>query len=90
MLVGPGIEVKAIECHALRTDWDDGHPGPHVAVEAVLIHAEILRCIAESQQSWRENLARVHELPIDVGATFRGPPFSACQHLGRRVLTHDA
>jgi hypothetical protein len=51
MLVGPRIEVKAIEGDALPTDRYDGHPGAHFAIEAVLVHAEIPRRIAQSQQS---------------------------------------
>jgi hypothetical protein len=46
MLVGPCIEVKAIEGFALHSDRNDGHPGAHLAVEAVLVHAEITRRIA--------------------------------------------
>jgi hypothetical protein len=48
MLVGPRIEVKAIEGHALDSDRNDGHRGAHLAVEAVLVHAEIPRRIPES------------------------------------------
>jgi hypothetical protein len=46
MLVGPRIEVKTVEGHTLSADRYDGHAGAHFAVEAVLVHAEIPRCIA--------------------------------------------
>jgi len=46
MLVGPGVEVKAIEGFALRSDRDDGYPRTHFLVEAVLVHAEIARRIS--------------------------------------------
>ena len=46
MLVGPGVEVKAIEGHALDSDRDDGYTGAHLAVEAVFVHAEIPRRIS--------------------------------------------
>jgi len=47
MLVGPRIEVKPIEGHALDSHRKDGHAGAHLAVEAVLVHAEIPRRIPE-------------------------------------------
>jgi hypothetical protein len=41
MLVGPGVEVKAVEGDAVRADWNDRDARPHLAVEAFLVHAEI-------------------------------------------------
>lgn len=61
MLVGPSIEVKAIEGFALRSDRDDGYPRAHFPVKAVLVHAEIARRIPEPYQSrhqGRTNRAR--------------------------------
>jgi hypothetical protein len=54
MLVGPCIQVKAIEGHALDSDRNDGHTGAHLAVEAVLVHAEIPRRIPESDEPGRD------------------------------------
>lgn len=51
MFVGPCIEVKAVKGYALRADRNDGDPGTHLAVEAVFVHAEIGRCIAEPDES---------------------------------------
>jgi hypothetical protein len=53
MLVGPRIEVKAIEGDALDSDRNDGHTRAHLAVEAVLVHAEIPRRFPESYESGR-------------------------------------
>jgi hypothetical protein len=39
IVVRPGIEVKAIEGHSLRTDRDRGEEGAHVAIEAIFVHA---------------------------------------------------
>jgi len=39
ILIRPRVEVKAIEGHSLRTDRDRGDEGPHVAIEAVFVHA---------------------------------------------------
>jgi hypothetical protein len=55
MLVGPRIEVKAIKSDAVGSDRDDGYGGAHLAVEAVLVHAEIPRRIAKPEQSRDEN-----------------------------------
>jgi hypothetical protein len=54
MLVGPRVEVKPIERHALDSDRDDGHTGANLAVEAVLVHAEIPRRIPESDEPGRD------------------------------------
>jgi len=41
IVVGPGIEVKAVESDALRADWDHGKQRTHVPIEAILVHSEI-------------------------------------------------
>jgi hypothetical protein len=53
MLVGPRIEVKAIEGHALDSDRNDDYTGAHLAVEAVLVHPEVSRRIPQSDESGR-------------------------------------
>ena len=58
MLVGPCIEVKAIESLTLRADGDHRYPRSQFAVEAVLVHPEVARRIAEPEQSGRERRAR--------------------------------
>src|SRR5882724_12480647 len=96
MLVGPRIEVKAIEGHALDSDRNDGHTGAHLAVEAVLVHAEIARRIPEPYQSrhqCRTNRARALlpwglQLEIELRATSRGQVFRPIRGLRRGVLTH--
>jgi hypothetical protein len=55
IVVGPGIEVKAVESDPLGADRDHGQGGAHVAIEAVLVHAEIAGCIAESNESRRRD-----------------------------------
>jgi hypothetical protein len=46
IVVGPGIEVKAVEGDALRTDRDHGEERADVAIEAIFVHAEIRRRVA--------------------------------------------
>ena len=48
MVIGPGVEVKSVESDALITNRDLSEVGPHVGVEAVAVHAEILRGIADA------------------------------------------
>jgi hypothetical protein len=89
MLVGPRIEVKAIEGDALSTDRYSRDQGAHFAVEAVLVHAEIPRRIAQSQQSGRENQARrCTRIRSDPGAVLDRRLDRPFLDLRRRVLTH--
>ena len=50
MPVGPGIEFKPVEGHALAADRDFSDIGADLAVESVAVHAEIVGRIAQSQQ----------------------------------------
>lgn len=50
MVVGPCVEVKAVKGNALCADRDYGYPGTHLAIESVLVHAEICRCIPEPNE----------------------------------------
>jgi hypothetical protein len=46
IVVGEGVQVKPVEGDALDTDSDLGQIRPHLGVEPIAIHAQILRCIA--------------------------------------------
>jgi hypothetical protein len=46
IVVGPGIEVKPIERDSLRADADRIQERTNVAIEAILVHAEIRRRVA--------------------------------------------
>jgi len=52
IVISPGIEVKAIEGDSLLADRDRGDARADFAVEAVLVHAEVGRCIPETDQAW--------------------------------------
>jgi hypothetical protein len=54
MLLGPPIQVKAIEGDTLGTDGDLGHPGAHLGVEPIAVHAEVARCIAQPDQAGQQ------------------------------------
>jgi len=49
IVVGPGVEFKPIEGDALAADGDHGDVGSDLAVEAIAVHAEVLRGIAQAQ-----------------------------------------
>jgi hypothetical protein len=44
------IKVNAIERDALHADSDREHLRPYFSVEAVLVHAEVTRCVAQAQK----------------------------------------
>jgi hypothetical protein len=91
MLVGPGIEVKAIEGFALDADRNQRHPGPNLAVEAVLVLAEIPRRIPEPQEARREDRAHArHQLAAGRLALPGGEPLSPSEDPRRRVLIHSS
>jgi hypothetical protein len=51
MVVGPRIEVKAVEGDALCSHRDGSDARTHVAVESVLVHAEIGRRVAKPDEA---------------------------------------
>lgn len=57
MLLKPGVEVKAVVADAAQANRDLGELGSHFPVEAVTIHAQILRCISVANHA-----VKVHTL----------------------------
>ena len=51
IVVGPGIEVKPVKGDALRTNWNHAEERTDVAIEAIFIHAEIGRGVAQSDET---------------------------------------
>jgi hypothetical protein len=51
IVVRPGIEVKPVEGDPLRADRDRGEERPDVAIEAIFIHAEIRRNVAQPDET---------------------------------------
>ena len=65
IVVCPAIEVKAIKGHSLHADGKIGECGTDFPVEAVLIHAQVPRCIAQADESRRHGIRRrVSDLAI--------------------------
>jgi hypothetical protein len=51
ILIRPGVQFKAVERHALTTYPDLGDERPHLPVEPVPIHAEVVGRIAQPQKT---------------------------------------
>jgi hypothetical protein len=47
MLVGPGVQVKAVEGDALRADRDLSQVRAHLGVEPIAVHAKVAGRIAQ-------------------------------------------
>jgi hypothetical protein len=51
IVVGPGIEVKTVERDSLRADGDHVQERTNVAIEAIFVHAEIGRRVAQPNEA---------------------------------------
>jgi hypothetical protein len=65
IVVGPGVEAKAVKSDALRADWNHGKQRSDLAVEAILVHSEIRRGVAQADKPWQKRRY--------VGGTARSP-----------------
>jgi hypothetical protein len=65
IVVGPGIEVKPVKSNPLRPNWNHGKQRSDLAVEAILVHSEIGRGVAQADKTWQK--------PRYVGGTARLP-----------------
>ncbi len=54
MLISPRIEVKAVEGDPLDADGDLGEARAHLGAEAVAIHAEVGRRVAQADEAREE------------------------------------
>ena len=53
-MVNPGVQFQAIKGDALATDGDLRQTGPDLGIEAIAVHAEIARGVAEAKQPREE------------------------------------
>lgn len=51
MIVDPGVQVKPIESDALRADRYLGEVSANGGVEPVAVHAEVMRGVAQPDQT---------------------------------------
>lgn len=50
MIVDPGVEFKPVKCDSTQADGNFRQPRTDLGIEAVLVHPEIFRDIAETNQ----------------------------------------
>ena len=50
ILIRPGIEVKPVKGDALGADRDGRHERANLAIEAILVHSEIRRGVAQADK----------------------------------------
>ena len=62
IVVGPGIEVKPVKGDPLGADRDLVQERTNVAIEAIFVHAEIRRGIAQTDEA-RQERGRLGEMP---------------------------
>lgn len=53
MVVRVSIELQPVECDALRADRDLGQVRTDLSVEAIAVHAEVGRSVAEPKEACR-------------------------------------
>jgi hypothetical protein len=51
IVVGPGVEVKTVKGDPLRADGDHGQQRTNLAIEAILVHSEIRRRVAQANKT---------------------------------------
>jgi hypothetical protein len=51
IVVGPGIEVKTVESDSLCPDRNHGKKRTNLAIEAILVHAEIGGRVAQPDEA---------------------------------------
>ena len=66
ILIGPGIEVKAVESDPLRTYWNYGYEWTNVAIEAIFIHAEIRRGVTQPDEPRQERIYPVETIRLRI------------------------
>ena len=75
IVVRPCIEVNAVEGDSLDADAESDDAGAHLAVEAVLVHAEVAGGVAQADEArWRRGMRSRSVVPVAK----------------RRVVTHSS
>ena len=65
IVVGPGVEVKAVKSDPLGADWNHRKERTNLAIEAILVHSEIRRGVAQADKP--------RQIRRYVGGTARKP-----------------
>jgi hypothetical protein len=65
-LIDPRVEFKPVEGNALHTDTDFGERAAHLGVEAIAVHAEVARRVAEADQPRQQSGAGFEVLHLQT------------------------
>lgn len=50
MIVDPGVEFKPVKCDSTQADGNFRQPRTDLGIEAVLVHPEVFRDVAQTNQ----------------------------------------
>jgi hypothetical protein len=51
IVVGPGVEVKAVKSDSLGADGNHRQERPNLAIEAILVHSEVCGGVAQADKT---------------------------------------
>jgi hypothetical protein len=85
MVIGPGIQFKSIEGHSLPPNRHLGDIGPHFHVEAVPVHTQVARRVAQPQQAWRYDRHAIGSREADCAERESTSPVRARRESVRRA-----
>jgi hypothetical protein len=87
IVIRPGVQINAVECDALSADGNRRDVRTHVVVEAVLVHTEISRRVAQSDEARQELHLRIlkrHRRPAKRAAPIARDELSLDANHGQR------
>ena len=78
-MLDPGVQFKAVERDALSTNWDFREACPDFRVEAITVHTQVTRGIAETEEPRGDIGLSLHaRIGIsDQDKSLSRPPFHA-------------
>jgi hypothetical protein len=88
IVIRPGVQINAVEGDALRADGNRRDVRTHVVIEAVLVHAEVSRRVAQSNEARQELRLRIlkgHRRPAKCAAPITGNELSLDANHGQRT-----
>ena len=71
-MIHPGVQFKSVEGNALLADADYSEMRSHLGVEAVAVHAEIVRRVAETDQARCDGTQMFHQCGCGLAYSLPG------------------
>ncbi len=65
-MIHPGVQIKSVEGYSLFSDANFFKKWPYFSVKAVLVHAQVMRCIPESDDAGNNERWMVVRLAHDI------------------------